>query len=253
MMSTVGNFKLSQLIYLLVGGCDLVLVKNTGFDNGLGLDIHLRTKIRTWWSYIDTAVLRIGNHTLEIKGGINSASFWIDGVPGEVTENSGWEEVGSMSGYKIEFWNVSKRQKNFRLMLGNGDTISMQTFNDFVRVDVKAKSYNFDGSIGLMGKFPSGNKLSRDGHLLSNTDIFGKEWQVLDSEPMLFHMSEAPQHPSACMMPTAASEDTKRRLGESKISQEDAEVACSRVSIGERENCVFDVLATNSLDMAGSY
>ena len=31
------------------GGCDLVLLSNPGFSNGLGMDIHVRTVIKTWW------------------------------------------------------------------------------------------------------------------------------------------------------------------------------------------------------------
>merc|ERR1712151_735138 len=37
------------------GICDLVLLHNPEFNNGLGMDIHIRTKKMKHWSYIKTA------------------------------------------------------------------------------------------------------------------------------------------------------------------------------------------------------
>ena len=45
----------------------------------------------------------------------------------------------------------------------------------------------------------------------------------------------------------------KRRLGEGQISDEEARLACARVSPDQRDMCVFDVLSTNDKDIAGSY
>ena len=36
------------------GGCDLVLVTNPAFASWLGMDIYIRTKIKTSWSHIET-------------------------------------------------------------------------------------------------------------------------------------------------------------------------------------------------------
>lgn len=46
-----------------------MLFQNRGFVSGLGLEIHVRTKINTWWSFIETAAIRIGNDILEVTGG----------------------------------------------------------------------------------------------------------------------------------------------------------------------------------------
>jgi hypothetical protein len=114
----------------------------------------------------------------------------------------------------------------------------------------------FLGSVGLMGSYPNGKLLARNGTtVIEDVNDFGQEWQVLDSEPMLFHSVEGAQHPAKCEMPTEAnaSVDRRRRLGENTISDEDAARACSRVSAADRDSCIFDVLATNDLTMAGSY
>jgi hypothetical protein len=235
------------------GGCDLVLVNSPGFLNGLGLGIHMRTKINTWWSYIDTAVLRIGNDTFEVQGGLNTAKYWVNGVEGELKETGYLAET--ISGYKIWFNDVSKKSKRFRIDVGY-DVIGMETFNDFVRVNVKAdpKSDNFAGSNGLMGAYPTGEMVDRKGGVVTDTNAFGKEWQVLRTEPMLFHNVEGVQHPEECRMPDRTATKRRRRLGEALITEEDAARACARVSPdNERDACIFDVLATNDKDMAGSY
>merc|ERR1712166_1145025 len=41
------------------GVCDLVLVHNLGFETGLGMDIHIRTKKVRQWSSVASAVVRI--------------------------------------------------------------------------------------------------------------------------------------------------------------------------------------------------
>lgn len=239
-----------------------MLLKSTGFAHGKGIDIHIRTKIQTWWSFIERAVIRIGGDTLEVKGGEHSAessaSYWVNGELGQLpAETTGYTELGeTISDYKIEFKNVSARQKNFRVKLGNGDSISIQTFRDFIRVDVKRNgtSNSFDGSVGLMGQYPSGSKVDREGKLVDDTDEFGKEWQVRRTEPQLFHTLEGVQDPEECQMPLAAKAASKgRRLGEVLISKDEADIACARVGIEEKANCIFDVLAVNSKSMADSY
>ena len=41
------------------GECDLVLLHSEEFHNGAGLDLHIRTTIQDYFSYIETAALRV--------------------------------------------------------------------------------------------------------------------------------------------------------------------------------------------------
>jgi hypothetical protein len=50
------------------GKCDLVLLKNDHFSDGLGILVHVRTKIEKTWSYVKNAAVKIGNDILEIEG-----------------------------------------------------------------------------------------------------------------------------------------------------------------------------------------
>lgn len=234
------------------GACDLVLLENKEFSNGMGMNINIRTKERTWWSYIESAVVQLGDSTLEIKAGLKSSSYWING--GE--ENELVTGEASMGDFPVQLKRVNDHHTSARIDLGNGDAIGIETFKDFVRVNIKNKSEKaFNGSKGLLGAYPNGAKIGRDGKtVFQDANEFGMEWQVLASESSLFHTMEgAVMPPNKCVMPDATKKSLKRRLGESLISEEDAAVACARVPEADRDACIFDVLATNDKDMAGSY
>ncbi|CAB9517124.1 Protein of unknown function (DUF1800) [Seminavis robusta] len=67
------------------GSCDLVLLQDLTFHNGLGLTIHIRTQLKTWWSFIKSAAIQIGDDVLEVQGGGNQKKgsphrLWVNGV-----------------------------------------------------------------------------------------------------------------------------------------------------------------------------
>jgi len=130
------------------------MLSSPEFFNGQGLDLHVRTKIKTWWSYIDTAVLRIGSDTFEVQGGLNTARYWVNGVEGELNESGYLGET--ISGLKIHYKDVSKKQKKFRIEVGQ-ENIAMETFNDFVRVSVKSvnQQQELQGFQGSDGRIPN--------------------------------------------------------------------------------------------------
>lgn len=239
------------------GGCDLVLLDNPSFHDGLGMAIHVRTHIVSWWSHIATAAIKIGDDILEITGG-EEGKYYINGVERDTDEKG---QVFSKLGLKITTKRATKKQLRVRIDLLNGDAIGFETYKTFVRVNFKEndpKWKKFAGSVGLMGRYPAGQTLGRDGTtVFTDMNAFGKEWQVRATEPKLFRLVEGPQHPETCLMPnTLTSEEKRRRLGTSMITHEDAELACAPIGGGagpDFDACVFDVLATNDKDMAGSY
>jgi hypothetical protein len=248
------------------GACDLVLLSNPEFDNNMGMEIHIRTKIRFSWSYIETAILKIGNDTLEIMGG-DMRRYWINGVFG----SSGKEFPIKIGGYTVDYEKKAvgpSKQRIYTVDLGRSDKIVMKTYKDFVSVDIKAVSDElFVDSVGLMGSYTTGDKLARDGEtVLSDPIAFGQEWQVLMEEPKLFHSLEGPQQPlQQCEMPAARrlKNKGKKRLGQPEVLAEQptgvvithaaAEAACAYAQVEDRDVCIFDVLATNDVEMAGAY
>jgi len=146
-----------------------------------------------------------------------------------------------------------KKQQEYIINLGSQEMIVMKTWNDLVRVDILGGTgEDFGDSRGLMGKFPDGEHLARDNvSELKDINAFGREWQVLKNEAKLFHILEGPQSPLLCEFPSAV--DMRRRLRESLISQEKAQIVCSHASEDDRELCIFDVMATNDVGVAGAY
>ena len=216
------------------------------------MDIHVRTKIDSWWSFIEAAVLRIGDQTLEIKGGMEQIPYWING---KETANMETGET-TLGDFPVKFRRLNPFQSMARIDLGNGDALSIETFKHFVRVNIKDKSKKaFKGSMGLLGVYPAGKKVARDGTTVIDDAIeFGMEWQVKSTEPWFFHSLEGVQHPEACALPNSnAHEKAQRRLGESALTYGEANLACSHAESKDRKDCVFDVLATNDLEMAASY
>ena len=239
------------------GVCDLMLIKNAEFENGLGMDIHVRSTRMKIWSYISSAAIRIGDDILEVVGGRGDKKFWINGVPAENSEISnasdGIKLTSTLSGYSIIFKQLSQNNREFVVELGKGNTIVFTVWNAFVGVHIrKANAEHFQKSVGLMGSFPEGLKLARDKtSVIDDLDDFGKEWQVLTSEPKLFKNIEGPQHPTICEIPTHL--EMRRRLGESAVTTQEAKKACANVNADVMDLCAFDVMATGDKSTVGAY
>jgi hypothetical protein len=71
---------------------------------------------------------------------------------------------------------------------------------------------------------------------------------------MLFHDVEQPQFPKKCVEPEDPRGDRRRRLGESIISEGEAERACASIADPlDRKDCIYDILATQDIGMVGAY
>jgi hypothetical protein len=230
------------------GECDLVLIKSDNFESGMGLDVHIRTKIRRDMAYISSAALRIGSDVLEVE---SQGVYWLNGVLSADVPNE-------FSGFAFSHTQPTDKQHVFEVHLGDRERIKVKTYKDFVSVLVEwGQSKHFIDSVGLMGDFRMGHMIARDGKtVLDDANAFGQEWQVLDTEPTLFQTLRLPQHPMECTMPPPmqASQLRRRLLESSSVTELAAEEACAHWGEGT-DNCVFDVLTTGDLEMAmvGSY
>jgi hypothetical protein len=230
------------------GECDLVLLQSKEFESGLGLDVHIRTKMRRDMSYISSAVLRIRTDVLEVE---SQGIYYINGVAGAVLPS----EFG---GFEFLHTQPTDKQHVFEVHLGGKERIKVKTYKDFVSVLFEqAELKHFGKSVGLMGAFGTGHMIGRDGKtVIDDANAFGQEWQVLDTEPSLFQTVRFPQHPTVCTMPTPvqASQLRRRLSEESEGAELAAEKACEHWGEG-KDDCVFDVLTTGDLDMAvaGTY
>jgi hypothetical protein len=231
------------------GECDLVLLHTSAFESGLGLDVHIRTKVRHHMSYISSAAIRIGKDLLEVE---SQGVYWLNGVLNA-------DLPDEFSGFAFSHTQPTDKQHVFEVYLGGRERIKVKTYKDFVSVLVEqGQSKHFGDSTGLMGDFRMGHMIARDGKtVIDDVNAFGQEWQVLDTEPSLFHTVRLPQHPQqVCTLPPPlqASRLRRRLLESSPIAELTAEKACEHWGEG-KDDCVFDVLTTGDLEMAvmGAY
>lgn len=214
-----------------MGVCDLILVDAPAFAEKVGLSVHIRTKARYLYSYIESAVLRIGEEdTLEVG---SFGQYFVNGVDSA-------KMPATIAGFPITYELRSKDNHIFTVDMGTHGTVTLKAFKDLVGVRfTNSKEADFGDSVGLMGSFGDGTHLARDGlTVMADTDAFGQEWQVKESEPQMF-MAKAPE--AKCILP-APKMTASRRLGET-ISHEDAMVACANVVEGH-DRCIYDVIAT---------
>ena len=222
----------------------------------MGIDIQIRTKLVRFWSYIKSAAVRIGNDILELEGAVDykdskETHYWIN------LEYQG--QFTTLGGFPVKLSNPGAYKRRFTIDLSSvypGQKIHIETYKEFVRVDfINGSEESFGNMVGLLGDFKTGKTLARDGATVMNDFWeFGQEWQVLPSEGMLFDRVSKPQFPEKCQMPDDPRGERRRRLGEMVVSEEQAEAACAHLAdAGDRKDCVYDVLATQDVDMVGAY
>ena len=229
----------------MLGACDLKLLTAPFFAPDLVLDIDIRTTIRYQYSYIESAVVKIGESTLEVT---SFGGYMLDGV-------SRAEMPNKLAGFAVDHFQPSKNIHIFEIALNDNEKLVIKTFKDMVSVKLHgAKPDRFHGSQGMLGAYDSnGLMLARDGAtILEDGNAFAAEWQIRDSEPMVFQTARAPQFPEACQLPTMTQEESRRRLAESSITMEAAEEACASWPKESISGCIHDVLATEDLELAAA-
>ena len=217
------------------GECDLVLVNSPAFANGLGLRVHIRTTRVGYYSYIERIAVNIGSDVLEFDNHLDN--YLLNG------KKAG--EKPRLAGYEIRHF---KKAKAISVRLNDRTKSKIDLFHrrngmPYVVVDGGHDKDLFQGGLGLIGDWENGSMVARDGKTeVTDATEFALEWQVRDTEPMLFQNIRAPQFPQVCTPPK------KRmggRLGDSHM-KEKAEKVCEAWK-EDKDDCIFDVMATRDL------
>jgi len=157
------------------GSCRLTLLENPHFLDH-GITVQVRTKATPLWSYIESAVVQIGQDRLEVAGGQDDNHYWVNG-----------EYQGNLNelAVDVKFHQVNARQRDFVVDFGEGTLLKFKTFHKYVRVDLQTPLENaelegsseLEGSFGLMGSFPGGQWIGKDRVTLMDTPTqLGMEW-----------------------------------------------------------------------------
>ncbi len=246
-------------------------MRSKEFKSGSGLYVHIRTNRvdnprGISFSYISAAAVQIERDVLEVS---NDGHILINGND-DITLDNNMDNTSPVLSTVFAGYTLTKTRKGsknriatFDLDLHDGKHIIIRcnTKNGMIFVDING---HFDDSEGLLGA-PLGSKngdelLSRDGSLdmTGNWNSYGEEWQVRDTEPMLFQESREPQYPVTCSY-DADHEDSKTQLrrrllhnknAEDAVTREEATEACAH-TIGEKKNfCIDDVMVTGDLELS---
>jgi hypothetical protein len=237
------------------GQCDMILAKDTQFADGIGLDVQIRTNIVRFWSYIRNAAIRIGDDILEIQGSPDNEDddthYWF---------NFQYQaDTAAIGGFPLTIRSNGVHKRFFEIDLSSkfpGQKIVLSTFKEFVSVDFKGNTAeSFGNTVGMLGDYKSGKTFARDGVTeIHDFNELGNEWQLLPSDNMLFHDKAEPQFPKRCILPEDPQGQRRRRLDESTISVEQAEAACATLKDPLTiKDCVYDILATQDMDMVGAF
>ena len=232
--------------YSFHGECDLVMVHSEQFHDSQGLDLHIRTTINDYYSYIESAALRIGSSVLELE----KESFLLNGAEhttGDLPLVFGNDE------YKYTLSQVTMENKNYniyKLDLGSS-TIVFKFYKHFLTISIDGHEVDFGDSVGLLGDYTNGEMIGRDGRLIHDAIDFGFEWQVHADEPRLFRDARSPQLPyEKCRMPSVARPSRRKLRGALLALHDDAHEACAAQKGNDFELCVQDVMATGDLGLA---
>lgn len=227
------------------GECDLVLVHSDHVNGDLPLDLHVRTTIRDHFSYIESAALKVGNTVFQL----DSDKFFVDG-----NEHSDADLPLVLHEFTIEPVKQQGVPKIYTVVLTDLSVINFKVIKNFISVSVSGHGHDFGQSVGLLGDYYTGEALGRDGRVMEDFEEFGMEWQVAQSEPMLFQQARAPQLPYAkCVMPTEMATG-RRHLLRNTVDDEFTALAEGVCNTKEDfESCMEDVLATGDIDLAGAW
>jgi hypothetical protein len=245
--------------------CDLVLLHNDDFYLGSGMAIHIRTTQESFYSYIESVAIRMGDDILEFTGD----DFYINGVQGSdsdlPTTIGGFVDIvdsphlpTTVGGFPLHYPTFREGVKHYLIDLNEGDYLNIYKYKHFMAVHLRGSPRDFDSAVGLMGDFHSSKMLARDGMtVVHDADEFIAEWQVHGDEDKLFRRAlREPQHPHATcrrLVRETTEEARRRHLREDRLFVSAAEAACAKSNQEtkhEIEFCVHDVLVTNDLGMA---
>ena len=225
------------------GECDLVMVHSEQFHNGAGFDLHARTTIESYFSYIETAALRVGDNTLQFAKGhffLNGESY----TPGDLPMTFGEEFKYTITNAEVEANKNAKFYQYYKVDLQEDSSVLFKFYKKFLTIDIAGSEKDFADAVGLLGQYHTGAMLSRDGVEFTSFEAFGFEWQVSPEDPALFLNQRSPQLPyEMCRMPTAA-RPSRRHLRADRALMDSAKQACSHVNGGSHDLCVDDIMTT---------
>jgi len=230
------------------GECDLVMVHSDEFHNGAGFDLHARTKIQDYFSYIETMAVKIGNDRVEFHNDhfyLNDVKYTPADLPLTFGDKFSVENAPVEHGKNVNYYQY------YKVDLHENSSVLFKFYKKFLTFEIDGHPADFADAVGLMGEFHTGEMIGRDGRVMENFDEYGFEWQVNPEDNIIFRdATRSPQLPyEQCRMPTGA-RPSRRHLRSNLVLVAQAQEACAHMSGKGLDLCVDDVLTTGDVGLA---
>jgi len=238
---------LSNIFFSWQAECDSKLMESKS-DNLL---INVRTTRKRSYSYIEEAVVKIGDDLLEF-----------DAFDGKLIRNGKHETddvVADLYNITTTYFGSHKLIVYHHIHLGDNKEIEVKCNNRFHMLFFNITGDFPEDTTGLLGNHRRDGLYSRNGTKLefspnsTDMDEYGESWQVLETEEKLFKVNRVPQHPTKCSYESSTLRGSRRKLMETRreISHEEAAEACSiHHNKAMIRFCIQDVIAVGDVRLA---
>ena len=216
--------------------------------HGEGFDLHVRTTIDSFFSYIEAAAIRVGGHVLEV----DSNKIYLDGE--EVEAPVAFKSTDNKHDYLYKVVETKKNKKFTALEADNREIVDFRFYKNYLTLSAKGTETDLYDAQGLLGSFQEGAMIDRDGKAFDRSfEEYAFEWQVntLAGDPSLFVTDRSPQLPyERCEMPTQARPARRLRADTALLKQAESACASAVGNANDFSLCVDDVMATGELGLA---
>jgi len=230
------------------GECDLVMLHSDNFHNKAGFDLHVRTTIDTYYSYVESGAFRVGNDIVEMERN----QFFVNGVQ-KTKDDLPYSFGNDEFRYTIHQETDDGRVQVYRVELSEESSLLFKFFKQYLTISTSGSAKDFGDSVGIMGEFHTGDMYSRHGKRMSNFEDFCFEWQVNANanDAKLFRTAREPQLPyEKCRLPSLPRPSRRKLLRGDHALYDEARRACSAQSGTDFDLCVSDVVITGEIGIA---
>lgn len=164
------------------------------FDYDLGLAVHARTTIVNGWSLISNVAVRVGDDTFEVQ---NDGKHYMNGIEmaplpaimcGNYSVVYGTDVLASeLVSDEGKVAREELRRKWYNIKLLNDQEIVKSTYQGMIALDVHGTMLDTAGMLGTSGSPGLAGRSGHQYHRNHECDQMAADWQVRDTEPMLFH------------------------------------------------------------------